>query len=440
MSTATASPHLDGPDGSVPEADLPTSAVLRDVGVRTLRPAVGLAVLALVALVVFALNASGQSVQFRFSGESDAVRLPDVSVPSTLCGWVVTAVLAVLAGYAAVRARALPRWASLVAGFFFVTGFLVWIVGTAQTPSISVTALLAGSVALATPLVFGSLGGLLCERSGVVNIAIEAQLLFGAFSAAVVATIAGSAWAGLLAAVLGSVLVSVVLAVFAIRYRVNQVIVGVVLNVLVSGLTGFLFATVLEPNAAAFNSPERLPHVRIPVLAEIPVVGPVLFDQSVIGYIMYATVAVVWFALYRTRWGLRTRAVGEHPKAADTLGLPVNALRVRNVLLGGAVAGLGGAFYTLVSVSAFTRDMTAGSGYIALAALIFGRWNPVGALLASLLFGFASNLESILSFLGTPVPSQFLAMLPYVVTILAVAGLVGRSRGPAASGEPYLKE
>ncbi|MBO4144324.1 ABC transporter permease [Kocuria rhizophila] len=440
MSTATASPHLDGPDGSVPEADLPTSAVLRDVGVRTLRPAVGLAVLALVALVVFALNASGQSVQFRFSGESDAVRLPDVSVPSTLCGWVVTAVLAVLAGYAAVRARALPRWASLVAGFFFVTGFLVWIVGTAQTPSISVTALLAGSVALATPLVFGSLGGLLCERSGVVNIAIEAQLLFGAFSAAVVATIAGSAWAGLLAAVLGSVLVSVVLAVFAIRYRVNQVIVGVVLNVLVSGLTGFLFATVLEPNAAAFNSPERLPHVRIPVLAEIPVVGPVLFDQSVIGYIMYATVAVVWFALYRTRWGLRTRAVGEHPKAADTLGIPVNALRVRNVLLGGAVAGLGGAFYTLVSVSAFTRDMTAGSGYIALAALIFGRWNPVGALLASLLFGFASNLESILSFLGTPVPSQFLAMLPYVVTILAVAGLVGRSRGPAASGEPYLKE
>ena len=440
MSTATASPHLDGPDGSVPEADLPTSAVLRDVGVRTLRPAVGLAVLALVALVVFALNASGQSVQFRFSGENDAVRLPDVSVASTLCGWVVTAVLAVLAGYAAVRARALPRWASLVAGFFFVTGFLVWIVGTAQTPSISVTALLAGSVALATPLVFGSLGGLLCERSGVVNIAIEAQLLFGAFSAAVVATIAGSAWAGLLAAVLGSVLVSVVLAVFAIRYRVNQVIVGVVLNVLVSGLTGFLFATVLEPNAAAFNSPERLPHVRIPVLAEIPVVGPVLFDQSVIGYIMYVTVAVVWFALYRTRWGLRTRAVGEHPKAADTLGIPVNALRVRNVLLGGAVAGLGGAFYTLVSVSAFTRDMTAGSGYIALAALIFGRWNPVGALLASLLFGFASNLESILSFLGTPVPSQFLAMLPYVVTILAVAGLVGRSRGPAASGEPYLKE
>ncbi len=425
---------------TVPETELATAAANRAVGVRTLRPALGLGVLALLALLVFALGASGQAVQFRLSEDDDAVRLPDLCVPSAPWGWFVAVALAALAVWAAVRARKLPRWAAVLAGFLFVTGFLVWVVATARTPSLSVTALLAGSVALATPLVFGSLGGLLCERSGVVNIAIEAQLLFGAFAAAVAGTLAGSAWVGLLAAMLGSVLVSAVLALFAIRFRVNQVIVGVVLNVLVSGLTGFLFATVLEPNAAVFNAPERLPLVRIPLLAEIPVIGPVLFDQSVIGYLMYLAVAVVWFALYRTRWGLRTRAVGEHPKAADTLGVSVNALRVRNVLLGGAVAGIGGAFYTLVSVSAFTRDMTAGAGYIALAALIFGRWNPVGALLASLLFGFASNLESILSFLGTPVPSQFLAMLPYVVTILAVAGLVGRSRGPAASGEPYTKE
>ncbi|RLZ03777.1 ABC transporter permease [Kocuria tytonicola] len=442
MSTTASQPtsHAPAPRGPAPDADLATSAANRAVGVRTYRPAIGLGILALVSFLVFALHTSAREVQFRFSETGDAVRLPDMEVAAAPFGWVVTAVLAALAVAAGVRARALPRWAMVLAGLAFVAGFLVWIVGTAQTPSISLTALLAGSVALATPLVFGSLGGLLCERSGVVNIAIEAQLLFGAFSAAVAATVSGSPWVGLLAAVLGSVLVSVVLALFAIRYRVNQVIVGVVLNVLVSGLTGFLFATVLQPSAELFNSPPRLPHVRIPLLAEIPVVGPVLFDQSVIGYLMYATVAVVWFALYRTRWGLRTRAVGEHPKAADTLGVPVNALRVRNVLLGGAVAGLGGAFYTLVSVSAFTRDMTAGSGYIALAALIFGRWNPVGALLASLLFGFASNLESILSFLDTPVPSQFLAMLPYVVTILAVAGLVGRSRGPAASGEPYVKE
>ncbi|WP_312394955.1 ABC transporter permease [Kocuria sp.] len=436
MSTAITAPE----SSDAPREELSTSAANRTVGVRTFRPAIGLAILALVALILFALNAAGGSVEFRLSDPGDAIELPHLSVPITPYGWLVTIALAALAVFAAIRARSLPRWALILAGFLFVTGFLVWIVGTAQTPSISLTALLAGSVALATPLIFGSLGGLLCERSGVVNIAIEAQLLFGAFSAAVAATLADNVWVGLLAAVVGSMLVSLVLAIFSIKYRVNQVIVGVVLNVLVSGLTGFLFATVLQPNAADYNSPARLPHVTIPVLSEIPVIGPVFFDQSIIGYVMYMTVALVWYALYRTRWGLRTRAVGEHPKAADTLGVSVNALRVRNVLMGGAVAGLGGAFYTLVSVSAFTRDMTSGAGYIALAALIFGRWNPVGALFASLLFGFASNLESILSFLGTSVPSQFLAMLPYIVTILAVAGLVGASRGPAASGEPYVKE
>ena len=211
------------------------------------------------------------------------------------------------------------------------------------------------------------------------------------------------------------------------------------LNVLVSGLTGFLFATVLEPNAASFNAPDRLPHVRIPVLAEIPVVGPVLFDQSVIGYIMYLAVIVVWFALYRTRWGLRTRAVGEHPKAADTLGVSVNALRVRNVLLGGAVAGLGGAFFTVGSGLAFGREMSAGQGYIALAAMILGKWNPWGAVLAALLFGFSKNLGNVLSTTGAGVPSELLLMLPYIITILAVAGFVGRVRPPAAEGVPYTK-
>ncbi|MCD1144843.1 ABC transporter permease [Kocuria sp. LUK] len=428
---------------AVPGAGLSTAAANEVVGARNRRTPLVLGLLSLVALVLFGLSAPDNAVRFRVSEDGDLFRVPDLVLHGVAWGWTTVAVLAGLTVLAVLRVRAgrdLPRWAAACFGLLFVTGFLVWIVGSARSPEVSLSGLLAGSVALAVPLVFGSLGGLLCERSGVVNIAIEGQLLFGAFAAAVAGSLAGSAWVGLLAAVLGAALVSLVLAVFAITYRVNQVIVGVVLNVLVSGLTGFLFATVLEPDAAVFNAPPRLPRVAVPVLAEIPVLGPILFDQSVIGYLMWAAVAVVWFALYRTRWGLRTRAVGEHPKAADTLGVRVNALRFRNVLLGGAVAGLGGAFYTLVSVSAFTRDMTSGAGYIALAALIFGRWNPVGALLASLLFGFASNLQSILSFLGTPVPSQFLAMLPYVVTILAVAGLVGASRAPAASGRPYTKE
>ncbi|GGG42666.1 hypothetical protein GCM10011374_01320 [Kocuria dechangensis] len=425
------------------ENELSTAAANEVVGVRSWRTPVVLALLSLVALALFGFNAPDNRVGFRVSEAGDLFRVPDLAVHGVVWGWLTVAVLVAVTALALLRARAgahLPRWAVLLFGFFFVSGFLVWVVGSSRTPDVSLSGLLAGSVALAIPLIFGSLGGLLCERSGVVNIAIEGQLLFGAFSAAVAGSLSGSAWVGLLAAVVGAALVSLVLAVFSITYKVNQVIVGVVLNVLVSGLTGFLFATVLEPNASVFNAPPRLPRFAVPVLSEIPVLGPILFDQSVIGYLMYAVVALVWFALYRTRWGLRTRAVGEHPKAADTLGVKVNALRFRNVLLGGVVAGLGGAFYTLVSVSAFTRDMTSGAGYIALAALIFGRWNPIGALLASLLFGFASNLQSILSFLGTPVPSQFLAMLPYVVTILAVAGLVGSSRGPAASGQPYTKE
>jgi simple sugar transport system permease protein len=425
------------------EAELSTTAANEVVGVTSWRTPVVLGLLSLVALLLFGLNAPDNTVSFRVSEAGDLFRVPDLVVHGVLWGWLTVAVLAGLTVLAFLRARAgahLPRWAVLVVGFFFVSGFLVWVVGSARSPDVSLSGLLAGSVALAIPLIFGSLGGLLCERSGVINIAIEGQLLFGAFSAAVAGSLSGSAWVGLLAAVLGAGLVSLVLAVFSITYRVNQVIVGVVLNVLVSGLTGFLFATVLESDPGVFNSPPRLPRFAVPVLSEIPLIGPIVFDQSVIGYLMYAAVALVWFALYKTRWGLRTRSVGEHPKAADTLGVKVNALRFRNVLLGGTVAGLGGAFYTLVSVSAFTRDMTSGAGYIALAALIFGRWNPVGALLASLLFGFASNLQSILSFLGTPVPSQFLAMLPYVVTILAVAGLVGVSRGPAAIGKPYTKE
>ncbi|NHU85296.1 ABC transporter permease [Kocuria sp. JC486] len=440
MSTATqthdiepATPQSEGTDRVDPAA-LPSTAR---------RAPLGFAVLALVSFVVFALGAPDGSVTFRISGDGDLFRIPDVVVPGLLTEWLITALLVVLTVYAFLRVRSgrlTPSWAVLVFGLLFVAGFLVWVVGAAETPSVSLTGLLAGGVALSVPLVFGSLGGLMCERSGVVNIAIEGQLLFGAFAAAVAGSLSGSAWVGLLAAMIGAALVSLVLAVFSITYRVNQVIVGVVLNVLVSGLTGFLFATLLESDSGRFNSPPRLPSYAIPFLSDLPLVGRILFDQAIVGYFMWLAVPIVWFAVYRTRWGLRTRAIGEHPKAADTLGINVNRMRFLNVLLGGLIAGIGGSFYTLVSVTSFTRDMTSGAGYIALAALIFGRWNPVGAFLAALLFGFASNLQSVLSFLGTPMPSQFLAMLPYIITILAVAGLVGTTRGPAASGQPYVKE
>jgi simple sugar transport system permease protein len=254
-----------------------------------------------------------------------------------------------------------------------------------------------------------------------------------------VGSMTGSIWLGLLAALVAGVLVSLVLAAFAIKYYVDQVIVGVVINVLVLGLTNFLYSEVLAKNATLLNNPPRLPNLPIPGLSAIPVIGPVLFDQSIIVYLMYIAVAAVYVGLFHTRWGLRLRSVGEHPQAADTVGINVAGTRFWNVSLAGAIVGLGGAYFTLGSVGSFSQDMTGGQGYIALAAVIFGRWDPIRATFAALLFGFASNLQYTLAAVGSPVPSEFLLMLPYVVTILAVAGFVGYVRAPAADGKPYIK-
>jgi ABC-type uncharacterized transport system permease subunit len=278
------------------------------------------------------------------------------------------------------------------------------------------------------------------ERAGVTIIAIESNLLAGAFTAAIAGSLTDSPWVGLLAAMVASALVSLVLAVFTITYRVNQIIVGVVLNVLVIGLTSFFYSLVLVPNTEALNATTRFARIQIPLLEQIPVIGPVLFDQTIIVYLMYVMVPAVWFALFRTRWGLRIRAVGEHPRAADTVGIDVLRTRFRALLVAGAVGGIGGAFYTVVSINQFNKEMTAGAGFIALAAMIFGKWDPIRAALAGLLFGFATNLQNVLAVVGSPVPSQFMLMLPYVVTLFAVAGLVGRSRPPAALATPYTKE
>jgi simple sugar transport system permease protein len=234
-------------------------------------------------------------------------------------------------------------------------------------------------------------------------------------------------------------LIALVLGLFAITYFFDQVIVGVVINVLVLGLTNFLYSEVLAKNATLLNNPPRLPNLPIPGLSAIPVIGPVLFDQSIIVYLMYIAVAAVYVGLFHTRWGLRLRSVGEHPQAADTVGINVSGTRFWNVSLAGAIVGLGGAYFTLGSVGSFSQDMTGGQGYIALAAVIFGRWDPIRATFAALLFGFASNLQYTLAAVGSPVPSEFLLMLPYVVTILAVAGFVGYVRAPAADGKPYIK-
>ncbi len=399
-------------------------------------------VLTLLAIVLVVGFAADGTAKFLLSPTGDAWQIPPLEVSGRATGLVtagiMTAVTVVAFVFVALRRKA-PIWLVPIFGAALLIGFLAWAGTNAKLNTIPIAGLLAGALALSVPLIFGSLAGVIGERVGVVNIAIEGQLLFGAFAAAIIATVTGNPWPGLVAAAIAGVLVALVLAVFSITYFVDQVIVGVVINVFISGLTSFLYSEVLADNATMLNSPPALPKWPIPGLDEIPLIGPMLFNQTPLVYLAYLIVFVVWWGMYRTRWGLRLRSIGEHPTAADTVGLNVNRWRFWNVALAGAIAGLGGAFFTIGSGIAFNKDMTAGDGYIALAAVIFGKWHPIRAALAALLFGFTSNLQSTLSIMGSPVPSQFMQMLPYVVTVLAVAGFVGVSRGPAASGKPYIK-
>lgn len=401
--------------------------------------------LAALALAVFAPR-DGDTT-FRLSTPTDLIQLPEITVPSMPALWITIVLLALATAYSAVLVatkRKVPLWLIVVFAILFMFGFLTWAASGAAIPVIG---LLFGSLSLAVPLIYGSLTGVIGERVGVINIAIEGQLLAGAFTGAVVASVVasstGQGWLGLIAGTIGAMvaglLVGMVLAAFSIKYFVDQVIVGVVLNVLVIGLTSFFFSQVLSPNAATLNTPPRFERLPIPLLSDIPIIGPVFFRQTIVVYLMYIAVALVYVGLFHTRWGLRLRAVGEHPQAADTVGIKVNRTRFWNVAFAGAIAGLGGTFFTLGSGIAFNKEMTAGAGFIALAAVIFGQWDPIKATLAALLFGFASNLQNTLSVIGSPVPSEFMLMLPYLVTIFAVAGLVGKVRGPAAAGKPYIK-
>ncbi|MCU1413354.1 MAG: putative integral rane transport protein [Microbacteriaceae bacterium] len=392
------------------------------------------------ALLFIAFGRSGDT-HFNLTTSFDFIKIPILSVPTRQTGIVIPILLLAITAFGYWRsyiAKKVPLWLTAIFAILFFVGFLTWAAAGSTTP-VAVPGLLLSAIGISVPLIFGALGGVITERVGVVNVAIEGQLLAGAFVSAVVATVTHSAVAGFIAAMFAGVLVSALLAVFSITYIVDQVIVGVVLNVLVIGLTDFLYSQVLANQPSQFNAPTQFPILPIPLLSQIPLLGPALFRQTVIVYIMYVAVFLVWFGLYKTRWGLRLRAVGEHPTAADTVGIRVNPTRFWNVLLAGAIVGAGGSYFSLAASPLFTREVTQGAGYIALAAVIFGQWNPVRATLAALLFGFTTSLKYTLVTSASPVPSEFMAMLPYVVTIFAVAGLVGHVRGPAASGKPYIK-
>ncbi|WP_298228238.1 ABC transporter permease [Gryllotalpicola sp.] len=421
-------------------AGIPGAVALEKLDTRSWKTPVALGVFALGAVVLFlGLPRDGQA-DFQFSQSGDFFSIPDLIFTATpVCiGLAFACVLLAAGSFALVWFKRLtPLWYIGIFAALFLVGFLAW--AAAGLRPLPLTGLLLGSVSLSIPLVFGSLGGVIGERTGVVNVAIEGQLLGGAFTAALVSSVTGSFTAGLFAAAVAGVLIALILGVFAITYIVEQVVVGVVVNVLVLGLTNFGYSTILTVDPEHLNRSATLPALPIPLLSQIPVIGPALFDQSIIVYVAYVAVPAVWYALFRTKWGLRARSVGEHPEAADTVGINVNRTRYLNLVIAGAIVGFGGAYFTIGSVGSFSQNMTGGQGFIALAAVIFGRWDPVRAAMAALLFGFATNLQNSLGILGSPVPSEFLLMLPYLVTVFAVAGLVGRSQAPAADGKPYIK-
>lgn len=396
--------------------------------------------LAAIAGAVFATGTEGLATTFQLNdtfAEPTYAMLPDVVVPVAPTAIFLALVIAGIGLYQAVRGfgdRA-TLVISIVLGLF-VLAFLTW---AARGQQLQVLALARGTMRAAVPLALGALSGVLCERAGVINIAIEGQFLASAFTAAVVSSATGDPWLGLVGGVLAGGLVGALLAVLSIRYRADQIVVGVVLIVLATGVTSFLTSQLLVPNPG-LNAPTRFGSVLVPVLGDIPLLGPLLFRHSVTVYLMLVAVIVIQIALFRSRWGLRLRAVGEHPRAADTVGIRVLATRYRAVILGGMVAGIGGAYFTLDAAGQFSREMSGGRGFIALAAMLVGRYSPAGALGAALIFGFADALSTSLQILNVGIPSTLLLTAPYVVTILVVAGLVGRLRMPAADGQPYVKQ
>jgi len=398
---------------------------------------VGMVLLALSVFVAWVFGGGADGVAtFNLTRPTDALPVGPLVVPAAPFAYAAAAILAFLGARQFLRGGG--RWTGLSLGIGLALAVLAFLVWATAGKSFSLTGMLQATMVRAVPIALGGLAGTLCERSGVVNIAIEGMLLAGAFTGAIIGSLLGGI-GGLLAAVAIGGLFGFILALLVVTYRMDQIIAGVVINLFVLGLTSYVSSQVFAEHRWLNNAPV-FRAIKIPVLGDIPVIGPMLFHQNIFVYGALVMVAVATYYLFYTRTGLRTRAVGEHPRAADTLGVNVYRIRYLNVMLGGMVAGFGGAWFTLGSVGRFDENMTGGRGFIGLAAMIFGRWHPVGALAAALVFGFADALQQKLALLQTPIPSEFLAMAPYIATIVVVAGLVGRAKPPAADGKPYVKE
>lgn len=340
----------------------------------------------------------------------------------------------------------------IVLGLLFVYFLLnVAIHGQCQTACVVNT--LSQLFYWATPITFAALTGLICERSGIVNIGIEGQMLmaamvgygvnlltYQALKQSMDPVVAGqiSRWVGVIGGIISSVILGLLLAVVSIKYKTDQIIGGTVIYILALGITGFIYWRFLAQNLPP--GPGTFPNFPIPFLSQIPYLGQILFNQQPLTYIMLILVVFIHYVLFFTPWGLRVRAVGEHPLAADTLGINVNQTRYISVLIGSIMAGLGGVWFTLEAVDVFNPGMTNGLGFIGLAAMIFGKWNPFGALLGALIFGLGNSVTATISIFRPEWPSRILQMLPYLLTIIVLTGVVGRAIPPAAENKPYDKQ
>ncbi len=402
----------------------------------------------LLIYLLFARAATGDQVttfSLNPSGRSLALPAPDLKLPSLSTLYVFAFICVFIGGWQLARGFRRVNLALGGVAAFFVLAFLTW---AARDKSLNMTGLLSSSLLRAVPIALAALSGVLCERCAVINIAIEGMMLTGAFISALMGSVAANVWEwptwatlsfGLVCALISGALMGLLLAVLAVRFKIDQIIAGTAINILATGVTSFLSARILA-EFEYLNNPGIFRPVSIPLLARIPIIGPVFFEQNLLVYVLFILLSVVHVMLLYTRWGLRTRAVGEHPRAADTLGINVFKNRYVNVTLGGMVGALGGAFLILGSVGRFDELMTAGKGFIGLAAMIFGNWMPFGAFGAALIFGIADALQTKLAILKVPIPSQFLLMAPYLVTMIVLAGVVGEAAPPAADGEPYEKQ
>ena len=421
---------------------MPQTTTVDENGRRKSRRGVNIGVFLLVeatAILLLLIGTNGIVSTFVLASQRGGVEIPAPNL--VFPTWTTILITSILIGLAGIwqLVRGFGQRATAVLIGMIGLGLFAFLVWAARDKSFNLTGMLVSSVISATPIALAALSGIYSERSGVVNIGIEGMMLMGAFTSVLAASLTHNSFVGFLAGILSGILLGALHALLTIRYRVNQIVSGTGIIILSLGLTNFFFRAFLNPNPSLNNPGPILASLPIPLLWRIPVIGPIFFNQSPVIYILFLLIIFTHFFFNYTKWGLRIRSVGEHPKAADTLGINVFSLRYISVLVSGAIAGFAGAYMSIGAIGFFNENMSAGKGFLGLAAMIFGNWSPGGAFLGSIIFGFFDSWQNKLSILQVGIPSEFLQMAPYIATMIVLAGFIGRSRMPAADGTPYKK-